>query len=622
MVPQASTGRKENDMSTMSRRNFLSDSALLAGVSFLPFRPASARTDSSTLPLKLVSYQQIQLNESLFRRQFDQNQDLFLHLDNDALLKPFRQRAGQKAPGPDMGGWYDNSDDFSPADNFHGFVAGHSFGQYVSGLSRGFAATAAKATQEKVQTLVRAYAETLEGPGHFFENYRLPAYTFDKTCCGLLDAHEFAGDPIALEVLWKTTQSALPYLPDRALNRVEQRNRPHKDVSYTWDESYTLPENLFLAFQRSGDRRYRELATRYIEDDFFLPLARGENVLPGEHAYSHINALSSAVQSYLNLNKEEYLRAAVNGFRMVQQQSFATGGWGPDETFVVPGTGSLEGSLGTTHSGFETPCGAYGHFKIARYLLRLTRDSRYGDSMERVLLNTIAGAFPVQPDGTSFYYSDYNNQSHKVHHRDKWPCCSGTFPQLSADYGISSYFQGQDGFYVNLFLPSSFSWVSNGAKCTLHQKTDYPFGNTVEFELELSRSEPLVLYFRIPAWAGPQTRVSINGRPASAELTPGRFLSLSRTWSNQDHVLLEFDMPLRLEAIEAKSPNTVALIHGPLVLFPVGDLPTGLTRKDLSSAVPLSDSSKDWILRAQGREVTLRPFASILNEQYRLYFEL
>jgi uncharacterized protein len=87
-------------------------------------------------------------------------------------------------------------------------------------------------------------------------------------------------------------------------------------------------------------------------------------------------------------------------------------------------------------------------------------------------------------------------------------------------------------------------------------------------------------------------------------------------------VLLELDMPLRLEAIEAKSPNTVALLHGPLVLFPIGDVPAGLTRKDLLSAVPASDSSNDWILRSQGREVMLRPFATILNEQYRLYFQV
>ena len=84
--------------------------------------------------------------------------------------------------------------------------------------------------------------------------------------------------------------------------------------------------------------------------------------------------------------------------------------------------------------------------------------------MERILYNTIAGATPILADGTSFYYSDYNNTAKKVHHRDKWPCCSGTFPQLTADYGISSYYQSQDGIYINLFLPSRISWLQNNTK--------------------------------------------------------------------------------------------------------------------------------------------------------------
>ena len=65
--------------------------------------------------------------------------------------------------------------------------------------------------------------------------------------------------------------------------------------------------------------------------------------------------------------------------------------------------------------------------------MRVTQDSRYGDSMEQVLYNTVAGAKPLHPDGVSFYYSDYNNDqaAKKVYYKDKWPCCSGTFPQLS-----------------------------------------------------------------------------------------------------------------------------------------------------------------------------------------------
>ena len=607
-------------MNTTSRRQFLKTTAVTTGgVLAARSLPAWGRPSAevAVVPqLSLFGYSQVQLLDGPFRRQFDQNHDVFLHLDEDAMLKPFRQRAGMPAPGPDMGGWYDNAADFTPMENFHGFIAGHTFGQYVSGLARAYAITGSKPTQEKVHRLVRAYAQTVDPAGKFYVDYRLPAYTFDKTCCGLIDAHEFAGDPDALSVLWRSTQAAMPHLPEKALIRAEQRARPHKTISYTWDETYTLPENLFLAYQRSGDPRYRDFAVRFIEKEYFEPLAEGHNVLPGEHAYSHVNALSSAMQSYLVLGDEKYLRAATNGFRMVQEQSYATGGWGPDEAFVVPGTGGMESSLWSSHSSFETPCGAYGHFKITRYLLRVTRDSRYGDSMERVLYNTIGGAWPILPDGTTFYYSDYNNTGRKVHYKDKWPCCSGTFPQLAADYGISSYYRSQDGIYVNLFLPSRVSWSQNNTQCALTQTTDYPRANTSQFEFKLARPETFTVYVRIPAWAGAKTVLSVNGHRVEGDLTSGKFMAVQRTWKEGDRMDLELHMPLRLESIDTENPNTVALMYGPVALFAVGDLPSRITRAQLLAATQLSE---DFAVQSENTSFALRPFSAIMDESYRLY---
>ena len=579
-------------------------------------------TVAITPPLALFGYSQVQLLDSLFRRQFDHNHDLFLNLDEDALLKPFRKREGMPAPGPDMGGWYDDADDFSPMDNFHAFIAGHSFGQYLSGLARAYAVTGSKATQEKVHRLVRAYGETVEPSGKFYVDYRLPAYTYDKTSCGLIDAHEFAACPDALPVHWRATQAALPYLPEKALSRAEQRARPHKDIPYTWDETYTLPENLFLAYQRSGDSRYRDLAVRFIEKEYFDPLAEGQNVLPGEHAYSHVNAFSSAMQAYMVLGDEKYLRAATNGFRMVQEQSYVTGGWGPDEAFVQPGQGLLDASLSTTHSSFETPCGVYGHFKITRYLLRVTRDSRYGDSMERILYNTIAGATPILADGTSFYYSDYNNAGKKVHYKDKWPCCSGTFPQLTADYGISSYYRGQDGIYVNLFIPSRVSWSQNTTPCTMTQTTHYPKDNASLFEFTLARPETFTVYVRIPAWAGAKTRVTVNGKSLENPIIPGKFLTVQRSWKDGDRMELEVEMPLRLEAIDDQNPNNVALMRGPVALFAVGSIPARLSRSHLLAAAVSPQSSDDWMVRTDAGNLTMRPFSVIMSEDYRLYLRV
>ena len=570
-------------MKNKTRRQFLKSAAisttsLLASRS-LPLWASTSATNAVTPPLSIFGYSKVQLLDGPFRTQFDQNHKLFLNLDEDGLLKPFRKRQGMPAPGPDLGGWYDDADDFNEKDNFHAFIAGHSFGQYLSGLARTYAVTASKPTQEKVQRLVGAFAETVEPTGKFYVDYRLPGYTFDKTCCGLIDAHEFASDPIALDVLKRATAAVLPHLPEKALSRAEQEARPHKSIAYTWDETYTLPENFFLAYQRSGDKRYRDLGERFIYHEYYDALADNHNALPGKHAYSHVNTLSSAMQAYLVLGDKKYLRAATNGLRMVQEQSYATGGWGPDEAFVVPGKGLLAASLGKTRSSFETPCGAYGQFKITRYLLRVTRDSRYGDSMEQVLYNTVAGAKRVLADGTSFYYSDYNSDaSKKVYYKDKWPCCSGTFPQLTADYGISSYYPSKEGIYVSLFLPSRVSWMQGATQCTLTQQTSYPISSTTQLQLDLARPEKFTMYLRVPAWADSKTRISINGKRAEGDPVAGKFFELSRTWKNGDRVEYEIGMPLRLQAVDPENLQLVALRRGPLALFGVGNLPANFSR--------------------------------------------
>jgi len=614
-------------MTKKSRREFITSAAAsTAGLYALGSLPAWAHGTAKvtevpiTPPLSVFGYSQVQLLEGPFRTQFDHNHELFLNLNEDGLLKPFREREGLPAPGPDMGGWYDNTNDFDPKTNFHGFIPGHSFGQYLSGLARAYAVTGSKPTQEKVARLVKGFGATVEPSGKFYVDYPLPGYTFDKTCCGLIDAYAFAQDPNALEVLKRSTDAVLPHLPEKALGRDEQEARPHKTIAFTWDETYTLPENFFLAYQRSGDKRYRQLGERFIYHQYYDPLANGQNPLPGKHAYSHVNTLSSAMQAYFVLGDEKYLRAAANGLRLVQEQSYATGGWGPNEAFVEPGKGLLGKSLETTHASFETPCGAYGQFKITRYLLRVTKDARYGDSMEQVLYNTIAGARLIQPDGISFYYSDYNRaDAKKVWYKDKWPCCSGTFPQLTADYGISSYYPSKDGIYVNLFLPSKLTWKQNGTECTLTQKTNYPTSNTTQLELALAKPESFTIYVRVPAWAGANTRISVNGKKADGAAVPGKFFALTRTWKNGDRVEYEIGMPLRLQAVDAQTPQLVALARGPVALFAVGSLPPNFTGAQLLAGSPAGTSSTDWVVAGDTGKVTFRPFAAISDEPYQLY---
>ena len=611
----------------LSRRTFLQTATVTTAAAYASrVLPVWASVDRGTVatntPLTTFAYSEVELFDSPMKRQFEENHARFLNLDDDRLLKVFRQVAGLPAPGEDMGGWYDLTGFSLEHNDFHGFIAGHSFGQYLSGLARAYAVTGSEPTRAKVNRLVKGYAETLDPKAKFFVNYRLPAYTYDKLSCGLIDAHEFAHDPMAMQVHEKLTHAITAYLPEKALSRQEQRSRPHRDTSYTWDETYTLPENLFLAYQRSGDPFYRDMAKRYLEDDtYFNPLSRGNNVLPFEHAYSHVNAFSSAMQAYITLGSEKHLRAAQNGFDMlVKTQSFATGGWGPNEGFGEPGTGQLGDSLGLTHASFETPCGAYGHFKITRYLLRITKNPQYGDSMERVLYNTILGAWPIQADGTSFYYSDYAATGKKVWYGQKWPCCSGTFPQLAADYHISTYLRSADGVYVNLFSPSRVQWNDGGARFGLTQNTKYPFDNKIQIEVSGSQSKDYTLYVRIPSWATPDPVLSVNGARVSDAAQPGTFAAIRRTWKDGDRVELELPMPLRLETIDANHPKLVALMQGPLVLLAIADSQPSFDRNALLEAKPANNASGDWFAdSADGSRVTMRPFMNIDKESYSTY---
>lgn len=612
-------------MNGPSRRTFLKSAAAVTGAACVSRHAMAAFADHDAARTKLsqFDYSDVKLLDGPMLDQFNTNHAFFLAMSEDSMLKPFRQSAGMPAPGEELGGWYSWSKDFDPPRNLTGYVPGHCFGQWMSGLSRAYAATGHRATQEKVRRLVRGYAAAVTPK--YFENCTLPAYAFDKLNCGLIDAHQFARDPMALSVLDHATDAALPNLPEKALTRPEMRARPHRNIACTWDESYTLPENFFIAYKRSGNPRYRSLAERFLLDEaYFGPLSEGKNVLPGLHAYSHVNALSSAAQSYLVTGSSKHLRAAQNGMRFVlDTQSFATGGWGPDETFRAPDSGDMGASLTKTHASFETPCGSYGHFKIARYLMRVTGDSRYGDSMEKVLYNTILGAKPIQPDGKSFYYSDYNNDASKFFAHDTWPCCAGTFPQITADYGVSSYFRSTDGVYVNLFVPSQLRWRQSGARYTLEQQTEYPRSPEIMMRVRTDRPERFAINLRVPAWAGQGTTIAVNGRAFPASLQPGAFVRLHREWKDGDRIEYTIDTPLRLEAVDPQHPNTVALMSGPLTLFAVDSLDSKFTPAQLLAATQTSRDSGNWSVQGSASPaIVFRPFRAIHEEKYRMYHEV
>src|SRR4051812_11395124 len=125
-----------------SRRLFLRS----AGLSAAALRCCASDNRETPEPLKECSYSNVDLAPGPAQTQFEQTQSVLLALNEDSLLKPGRLRAGLAAPGPDLGGWYDELPLHKTESGGHGFAPAHWFGQWISALAREYAVNRDAAT--------------------------------------------------------------------------------------------------------------------------------------------------------------------------------------------------------------------------------------------------------------------------------------------------------------------------------------------------------------------------------------------------------------------------------------------------------------------------------------------
>ena len=625
---------RENASLGLTRRDMLRGMAAVGALSTAQAAASMVQrgTESASRPLPQLEefrYEQVEVRGALERGQQTQASSVLLGLSEDSLLKPFRQMAGRQAAGASLGGWYEWKPDFDYHHDDAGFAPASTFGQWTSALSRLSAGTRAadESTAPAMANRARRLHDLLReeiAPDYFLQT-RFPAYSYDKLVCGLVDAQAMAADARAWETLDRVTRAAASALPGRAIER-ERQWALGKDASYMWDESYTLPESLFRAASAGAGSQYRRMARAYLEDEtFFEPLSRGENRLSDRHAYSYLNSLCSGMQAYFADGSTMHFKAVVNAFRMVEEQSFVTGGWGPDELFRKPGYNQLAASLTNTHNSFEVPCGSYAHTKLTRALLRATRDGRYGDSMERVIHNAALGSLPLQPDGHSFYYADYNVMAKRIYSTHRWPCCSGTQPQLAADYGINGYLREPGAVWINLYQPSVLRWQEGTDTLVLEQTTEYPRDGRVVLRLRsVPRPVSLRLMLRVPAWAGGDAVVTVNGDRMPARLEHG-FARVERVWRQGDEVTLTLPMALRLEALPSHGGmmhlETVALLRGPQVLFAIRDpWESGVLSVPVDALLSAEQTgTSEWTVQSADGPRRFVPWPEIGDRMYTTY---
>ncbi len=571
-------------------------------------------------------------------------------LDPDRMLHNFRTNAGLEAKAPVYGGW--ESQEPWVEIRCHGHTLGHwlsacAFMAASTGEERfhqavAYAVDELKACQSASGSgLVCAFpdgAEQLENAVAGRRIVGVPWYTMHKIFAGLRDAHVETGNEAALEVLvalsewtWNATRSTSDETMQRML-RVE-----HGGMNEILADVHVL----------TGEARYLELAERFSDRSLLEPLAEGRDTLDGLHANTQIPKVIGFHRLYGLTGKQEYLDASRFFWRtVVGERSFVTGGHGDREHFFPPREFPEHVHSAKT---METCC-SHNMLRLTRALFGTDPSSDYADHYERVLYNSILASQDPE-SGWNTYFQPTRPGYLKLYHTpiDSFWCCTGTGMENHAKYGDSIYFEGDDGVFVNLFVPSVLTWREQGL--TLRQVTDFPEGDVVRFEVTADAPRATALHLRAPAWTRGAT-VHVNGEAWSETARPDGYVSVRRDWSSGDVVEMRLPMGMTTEALPG-APDQVAFVYGPIVLagrlgrdglYPGADIlrnerTTGMILETPVEVPVLSGSAqrvRESVRPVAGAEpltfetvgvgrphdVTLIPYHRMHHERYSLYWQL
>lgn len=399
-----------------------------------------------------------------------------------------------------------------------------------------------------------------------------PYYTLHKILAGLLDTYEVAGNRKALEIargMGAWVQARLSALPPET--RISMWNR------YIAGEYGGMNEAMARLFRLTGERRFLETARLFDNTNFFFGnaahdhgLAKGVDTIRGKHANQHIPQITGALETFRNTKEMPYYQIASNFWEIVNSgYTYSIGGVAgarnPNnaECFTVQPNTLWENGFAT--GGQNETCASYNLLKLDRQLFMYDQTAKYMDHYERALYNHILASVAENDPGNT-YHVPLNPGARKQFgnaNMNGFTCCNGTALESHTKLQDTIYFRSADhsALYVNLFIPSTLTWTER--KVLVQQTTDFPNADTTR--LTVKGTGRFDVKVRVPAWATSGVFVKVNGRDEAVKATPGTYLTIARTWRDNDTI--EIRMPFRFHLDHVMDqPNVASLLYGPVLL--------------------------------------------------------
>ena len=538
-------------------------------------------TKSSLNIIKATDYSNVTLKNSHWKRQLDKTIELYLNIPNDDLLHIFRRKAGLESDSQGLTGWYGAN--------------ASTFGQKLGAFAKLYRVTGDFRLKVKALYLAEEWTKCVERSEKVLEN---DTYVYDKLLGGFLDLYEYLVYDKALKYISLLTDYAMKYFKrDIKRDGLQDGELVHNNMI----EWYTLPENLYRAYQFTKDEKYKSFAKVWDYNYLWDKLNNKDFKIGPRHAYSQVNSLSSAGRAYQETKDDSYLAAMKTAYdEITAHHIFATGGYGPAECLFGEKESYLGDSLKSTwdrtlnhdpsYTNFgggkvarsdawgscEVSCCAWAVFKFCNYLLQYTGDAKYGDWVEKMLYNGTGGQIPIEPNGKVMYYANYfldgavktveDRRIQDAGHAFEWQCCTGTFPHDVAEYTNMLYYCDDESIYISQYLPSILEWKKDGTAVSIENYSMYPEESQVKIRISVGNSVAFNLKLRVPSWAIAHNSLRLNGELLDLELIPNQWVSIEKVWDDGDLVTVDFPFSLYFKAVDEKNTDIVALNVGPLVL--------------------------------------------------------
>jgi len=367
-------------------------------------------------------------------------------------------------------------------------------------------------------------------------------------------------------------------------------------------------------YEYSGDERVPKLMARYFryelgipEADFLLPFWQQQRAADnlasvlwlynrtgepwllelGEKIHRHTANWTAGVANWHGVNISQSFRGPAVYFQQAKDPKFLAATERDYNTVrdiygQVPG--GLYGADENCRPGYTDPRQATETCTMAEMmlshemLLAISGDPKWADRCEDVAFNSLPASMTADYKALRYLtapnmiLSDRRNKSpglqnggamllydprshrccqHNVAHA--WPYFTEHLWMATAGNGLAA------AMYAPCVVKAK---VGDGAEVKITEKTDYPFGDTIELGFSTAKAVRFPLYFRVPGWCD-RVEIRINDRDQTLEVRPLSYLLVDRTFQEGDKITLRLPMKIGLTRW-VRNKNSVSVNRGPL----------------------------------------------------------